>query len=84
MREKLIMLLCNTMELQRNTTAVLITLEFMTFAVWHERDSGKARGGGGAETIAVVRITLGFMTLGICYERDSGIAGGGGGVGAIF
>ena len=33
--------------LMRNTTAVvIITLGFMTFGVWHERDSGKAGGGG--------------------------------------
>ena len=29
--------------LLRNT---IITLGFMTFGVWHERDSGKAGGGG--------------------------------------
>ena len=37
--------------LLRNTTAVvIITLGFMTFGLWHERDSGKAGDGwGGAE-----------------------------------
>ena len=56
--------------LLRNTTVfTLITLGFMTFGVWHERDSGKA----GAETTAVVLITLGLMTLGVRHERDSGI-----------
>ena len=31
-----------------NTTAVdIIMLGFMTFGVWHERDSDKAGGGGG-------------------------------------
>ena len=34
--------------LLRNTMAIaIITLGFMTFEVWHERDSGKAEGGGG-------------------------------------
>ena len=50
---------------------VLITLGFMTFGVWHERDIGIV----GAETTAVVLITHGFMTFGVWHERDSGKAG---------
>ena len=42
-REQFIMLLPNT------TTVVLITIGFMTFGVWHERDSGIA----GAENLAI-------------------------------
>ena len=52
------------------TTAVLITLGFMTFGVWHEREVAKR----GTETTAVL-ITLGFMTFGVLHERNSGIGG---------
>ena len=43
------------------TAVVLITLGFMTFGVWHEREVAKR----GTETTAVVLITLGLITFGV-------------------
>ena len=59
-----------------STAAVIITLGFMTFGVWHNRK-------GPSEsslfmllcsTTAVVIIMLGFMTFGVGHKQDSGKA----------